>query len=237
MEQVIIYGLILLAGALVSGLIANRIATGRRTLSFFLVFTGGFLFSITIVHLLPEIYNSGLSSFRIGALVLIGFFIQQFLEFFTSGVEHGHIHELKGEHSHGRFYAPAVVIALCIHSLLEGGILVHESMQSIFVGVLLHKIPAAFALVTILKIYSNSKRAIIVYLLIFSVASPVGSWFGTLLSEEVESVLMAIVAGNFLQISTTIVFENTADHKFNLRKLLYSLSGAVLAVVAEMFFF
>ena len=232
-----LYALILAAGAFLSGLVAIRVATGRRALSFFLVFTGGYLFSITIVHLFPEIYQSGISVFLIGSLVLVGFFIQQFLEFFSSGVEHGHIHEFDDHSTQGRFFAPAVIIALCVHSLLEGGILMHGNMQSIMLGILLHKIPAAFALVTILRYYAGSQSGIIIYLFIFSIASPIGMWLGTFMIEGWEIYLLSVVGGSFLQISTTIVFENNAEHKFNLIKLLFSFIGAIFAVLSEVFFF
>lgn len=240
MTQLIIYGLVLSLGALLSGLLAIRLISGKRSLNFLLVFTGGYLFSITIVHMLPEIYGSESSPFVIGIMVLTGFFLQQLLEFLTAGVEHGHMHELSG-HSKGKFFAPTVVIALCIHALLEGGILVQENMQSVLAGITLHKIPAAIALVVILKQYSQMMSgklcSVYVYLVIFALASPLGMWLGYYIPEELEVYLMALVGGNFLQISTTIVFENTADHKFNIRKIVYSLLGAFLAIASEILFF
>jgi hypothetical protein len=44
------------------------------------------------------------------------------------------------------------------------------------------------------------------------------------------------VCGNFLHISTTIVYESSSDHKFNARKMFVALLAAGLAVLGEMFF-
>ena len=61
-----------------------------------LVFAGAYLFSITLTHLLPELFLAASSTtwknIPVGVFVLIGFFLQQGLEFFSNGVEHGHIH-------------------------------------------------------------------------------------------------------------------------------------------------
>ncbi|MFN8886323.1 MAG: ZIP zinc transporter, partial [Cyclobacteriaceae bacterium] len=57
-----------------------------------LVFAGSYLFSITIIHIFPELYSQSFDPGMIGICVLIGFFLQQALEFLSSGVEHGHIH-------------------------------------------------------------------------------------------------------------------------------------------------
>jgi zinc and cadmium transporter len=43
--------------------------------------------------------------------------------------------------------------------------------------------------------------------------------------------IMVIVIGIFLHISTTILFESTEDHKFNLKKLLVVLAGISIPLV------
>ena len=47
--------------------------------------------------------------------------------------------------------------------------------------------------------------------------------------------LYALVSGNLLHISTTIVFESSPDHHFNARKLLIAVVGATVAVGVEYF--
>jgi len=67
----------------------------------------------------------------------------------------------------------------------------------------------------------------------FSLMAPIGILFGHfgaahfLLDLE---VLLAIVVGMFLHISTTIIFESSENHKFNFVKLISLLIGVVLAI-------
>jgi hypothetical protein len=45
--------------------------------------------------------------------------------------------------------------------------------------------------------------------------------------------LYALVSGNFLHISTTIVFESSPSHRFDVRKMSVALAGALVAVIVE----
>ena len=58
-----------------------------------LVFAGSYLFSITILHILPELFSGSYNPGRMGGYILIGFLLQQLLEFWSAGIEHGHIHK------------------------------------------------------------------------------------------------------------------------------------------------
>ncbi|HRB53444.1 MAG TPA: zinc permease, partial [Bacteroidia bacterium] len=55
-----------------------------------LAFSGAYLFGITITHLVPEVFSQGDKS--IGIYVMTGFLFQIILEYFSKGIEHGHIH-------------------------------------------------------------------------------------------------------------------------------------------------
>ena len=46
------------------------------------------------------------------------------------------------------------------------------------------------------------------------------------------NMILAVVVGMFLHISTTIIFETTENHKFNLLKLMSILVGVALALSA-----
>ena len=219
----------------------------RENYRLLLVFAGSYLFAITIIHILPELYAHEGDPTRIGVLVLLGFFLQQFLEYFSKGIEHGHLH---GSTDLKRGLAPIMLlIALCIHSLLEGGLLAHpgalhqqHDTNGLLLGIILHKIPAAFALMSILRDYDHRRGRSLIYLFIFSLASPLGLLFSDFylnsaaLNERLIIDLFALVSGNFLHISTTIVFESSVDHSFNARKLGVSLSGAAIAILAELAF-
>lgn len=240
--------LVLFSIAFVAGLVAiyfPKINGGNYKL--LLVFAGSYLFSITIIHILPELYSQSLNPGLIGICVLIGFFIQQGLEFLSSGVEHGHIHVHEKNHQHKESSAILVLIALCIHAFLEGGLLAHprtvthhHDSNTLLWGIVLHKAPEAFALMSVLLCEVKTKTRAIFFLLIFALASPVGLSLSDyllaneLMSSQAFTILFAIVSGNFLHISTTIVFESSADHKFNSKKMGVALLATSIAIATEL---
>ena len=216
-----------------------------------LVFAGSYLFSITILHLLPELFNSGFDGAKMGLYILIGFLFQQILEFLSSGIEHGHIHPPHGGRKSGVF---TVMLGLFIHAFLEGTLLSHDSLiesgnealshvhdnKTVLVGIIMHKGPAAFALAAVLSSVLNKKWTLVL-LALFAVASPLGMYSSALffesgiLEKEGIGILYGLVAGGFLHISTTIFFESSPNHKFQLNKLIVSFLAAGLAVASEFF--
>ncbi len=252
--------LVLFFTPLLSGLLIYLIPGGRtKSFRLLLVFAGAYLFGITVVHILPELYRGHGEVELIGLFVLGGFFLQQVLEHFTSGVEHGHLpvrhagihtHEHDHQHSHYHQQVSAIVLltALCVHAFLEGAMLAQPATMgfqydanAILLGIALHRAPAAFALITVLSFQLNSRNKAIPYLIVFSVAAPIGLLISTYLVEaEILSqsglvLLYALVSGNFLHISTTIVFESSPEHRFNARKLTVAILGALVAVAVEYF--
>ena len=224
-----------------------RISNGNYKLA--LVFAGSYLFSITIIHILPELFHQDVQPGYVGMFVLAGFFLQQGLEFLSTGVEHGHIHVHDSGHQHKESSAILVLIALGIHALLEGGLLAHprtvehhHDSNTLLWGILLHKAPEAFALMSVLLCEMKSKSRAVLYLVLFAAASPLGLYMSDfLLSREAMSsraftFLFALVSGNFLHISTTIVFESSLEHRFNGRKTGVAVVAALVAVVAELVF-
>src|SRR6185436_4465753 len=59
-------------------------------LKWFLSFAGSYLLAITLLSLIPEVFKV-FDPYK-GLLVLAGFFFQVFLEKYSEGIEHGHIH-------------------------------------------------------------------------------------------------------------------------------------------------
>ena len=241
----IAYSIILFLSAIIPGLIIIKLQKPLKfDLKYLLVFAGAFIFSITIVHLLPEILTASTNPQRIGLFVLVGFFMQIFLDFITTGVEHGHLHN--HSHHHSSISPIMLMLGLCIHALMDGSILIHpgehgagEHSTGLLIGIILHKVPAAIALMSILNISFKNKKVLISMLIIFALASPFGLFFSDLMnklsivSEEGFLIIFAIVSGNFLHISTTIYFESSPDHTFHKKKIFISLIGALLAVLVE----
>jgi zinc transporter ZupT len=242
---------LLFLAALIPGMAMTRVKSiNGDKLRLILIFGGAYLFSITIVHIFPELYAAANGqAYKIGIYVLIGFFMQQVLEYFTSGVEHGHIHRHEHNHQHGQFTSLVVLVALCLHAFLEGALLAHPSAihahsdsVALLGGIIIHKIPAAIALMSVLLCDVPSKKKAILFLLLFAVASPAGLLVSDIaseigaMSEGAILVIFGVVSGNFLYISTTIFHETSPDHHFNARKTIVSLLGVFVAVLAELLF-
>jgi len=129
-------------------------------------------------------------------------------------------------------------------SLLAHPSTIHEHHQSnaLLIGILLHKIPAAFALMSIVTCHFKTKLKPLIFLAIFALASPLGLLASdqiahdNLISETGFVILFALVSGSFLKISTTIFFESNPEHQLSLKKIMISSLAAGLAIVTENLF-
>ena len=247
--------LVLFFTPLLSGLLVFLLPKGRNiAFRLILVFAGSYLFSITIIHILPDLFRQPFAAEYVGICVLAGFFLQQFLEYFTSGIEHGHIHSHESHdhrphiHNSSQRTISALVLltALCIHAFLEGAMLAESQhvkpfydVNAILLGIALHRAPAAFALMSVLTFQLGSRAKTIPFLIGFSLAAPLGLFISSymtelqVMSERSMIILYAVVCGNFLHISTTIVFESSPEHHFSARKLAVALFGALVAIGVE----
>ena len=235
--------LILFCIAFAAGLLAFYIPKyNAKNYKLLLVFAGSYLFSITILHILPELFHSKVNEELIGIFILAGFFLQQGLEYLSNGVEHGHVHIHHHYDKHRDASSLLVLIALFIHAFLEGGLLVNSNTTGsgvLFWGIVLHKAPEAFALMSVLLCEVKNKSRAIFYLIIFSMATPAGLFFSNylLVNNQLPAqgfiIIFALVAGSFLHISTTIVFESSPEHKFNGKKMAVAILGALVSIVAE----
>ena len=201
-----------------------------------LSFGGAYLLGLTFVELLPVVYES--STNKVGIWILVGFLIQIMLERLSQGVEHGHIHHHENRHS-GYYYS--MMIGLCLHAFLEGFPLGAEHLlesqghnHAYLLGILIHKFPAAFALVSILFLAKFSRPKLFLFLGTFSLMTPLGLLLSSAiqLSPAVQQIILAVVIGLFLHISTTILFEveeSVAHHRLSWYKLAAILIGFVVA--------
>lgn len=200
-----------------------------------LSFSGAYLFSITVLHLIPEIYSDN-EDYYIGLYVLGGFLFQLLLERFSEGIEHGHIHK-QGHHGH---FPVGVMASLCLHAFLEGMPLAKGHQRELLFGIAIHHIPAAFALGSLLIQSVIRRSTVILSLFIFALMSPIGFILSNIMSmggaggiEAYFDRMMAVVIGIFLHISTTILFESSSadHHHFNRRKLTAVMVGVGLSLI------
>lgn len=206
-----------------------------------LSFSGAYLLAISFLHLIPGIFKSTDDNF-IGLYILLGFFIQILLEFFSKGIEHGHIHlHSHGDKKHG--FPLAVLGSLCFHSFLEGMPLAEvvktgDYFNKLLIGISLHNIPISIVLMALL-LKSGSRFRAVVWLVIFALMLPLGAginyFFEGSLNNNISNynhIILAVVVGIFLHISTTILFESTENHRFNLYKFISIVLGAGLAMLS-----
>lgn len=246
--------ILLILAVVVGGLIVTILESfssikQSKLIKLLLSFSGGFLLAIAFHHFLPELYHHDAQN--VGLYVILGFIVQMLLEFFSGGIEHGHVHAHKGKH-----LPLMMLLSLSIHSFIEGIPLAidtvsemahaghdhdhghghhhHFSTDSYLLGIILHQIPVAIALMTLLRVSDFKKSTSWLVLMIFALMTPFGMFFGHAFGSNFDAAVMqnilAIVIGMFLHISTTIIFESTENHKFNLLKLASILLGIGLAV-------
>jgi zinc transporter ZupT len=216
--------LLLIASVLVGYTIAISIKTKEPAfLPILLAFSGSFLLSTTLFELLPEVFTT--PSKKIGLLIMGGILLQIILDFFSKGAEHGHIHI----HSEKKEFPWLLFISLSIHAILEGHPLTgHHTMLW---GVLVHKTPIAIILALFFKNAGFSNVKTILFLFLFALMTPFGSWITseTSLFSDYKQEINAIVIGIFLHVSTTILFESSKNHSFNLSKMTAVIIAAVIA--------
>jgi zinc transporter ZupT len=205
----------------------------NKKLKLILSFSGAYLFGITVLHLLPDVYHND-KSHIVGLFILGGFILQILLEQFSQGIEHGHIHL----HNHDKSFPWGIMLSLCFHAFLEGMPLTAKNNEQLVFGIALHHIPAAFALGSVLLGQNINNNKTFILLIIFAAMSPLGYIFSYSLSNgSINSLgnyypyIMGIVIGIFLHISTTILFESSVDHKFSIKKTVAVFLGVAIALL------
>lgn len=197
--------------------------SSSKSFQLLLSFSGAYLLSVTVFELLPEVYSSG--NEQVGIFIMLGLLLQIVLEFISKGVEHGHMHLDKSTNK----FPLLLLISLSIHSLLEGFPL--EKSDHLLTGVVVHKIPVAAILAAFLLNSNIGKPKAILFLGIFALMTPLGSWLQANFAEinQYSEYINAVVIGIFLHVSTTILFEASKNHSFNASKLGVVIFGILLA--------
>ena len=195
----------------------------KTNLKLLLAFSGSFLLALTVIHLLPEVYET--KSHTIGIYIMIGILFQIILEFFSKGAEHGHVHG----HDKITQMPWALFISLCLHALLEGFPVGHH--HDLAIGIAIHHFPIAIILTTFFLGAQLNKTTLFLFMITFAIMTPLG----TLVSEnfpilnEYYTQITAVVIGILFHISSTIIFESSEGHKFNIAKISMIILGIGLA--------
>jgi len=220
--------IVLIIPVIIGFALVQLLKPNSKHLQLFLSFSGAYLLSVTVLHLIPEVFTH--QQPYIGLFILLGIVLQTGLEYLSKGAEHGHIH---GHDFENRI--PWLLLgSLCLHAFLEGMPLGLGENQNLLYAIVIHKLPIAIILAVFLKNSSLSKRYVFLFLFLFAVMSPAGSWVTGNFSfiHNYEDQINALIIGVFLHISTAILFESSKNHKFNLQKFLVILIGFGLAFLS-----
>ncbi len=227
--------LLLMSVVLAGGVTAWFFKNTKKNISLLISFSGAYLFAVIVFHLLPEIYAHSPDSSHMhnhfhlkltGVFILLGLLFQILLENFSHGLEHAHEQE-HFDHT----LSIGLITGLFLHAFTEG-LPVHQlHNHSYLYGILVHKFPIAFVLVSFLITTRLALKNILLILILFSIMTPLGTYLG----EKSEFLLRhhtyvsAFVAGILTHISTVIIFESDRNHKIPPRKLLVIILAFVLA--------
>ena len=203
----------------------------KSNIKLLLAFSGSFLLSLTVMHLLPEVYEAEHAhehdeNFNsVGLFIMIGILFQIILEFFSKGAEHGHVHG----HHHMQNIPWLLFISLCIHAFLEGFPISHNHDMAL--GIAVHHFPIAIILTAFFLNAQLQKSSIFLFMITFAAMTPLGSLASAYLPilNAYYTEITAIVIGILFHISSTIIFETTEGHKFNVAKVSMIILGIILA--------
>ena len=195
----------------------------KTNLKLLLAFSGSFLLSLTVMHLLPEVYES--HDHNVGIFIMLGILFQIILEFFSKGAEHGHVHG----HAKMNQIPWLLFISLCIHAFLEGFPVSHH--HDLALGIAIHHFPIAIILTTFFINASLNRNAIFFFMITFAVMTPLGTVVSDFIPQlnDYYTEITAVVIGILFHISSTIIFESSEGHKFNIAKVSMIVVGIVLA--------
>jgi len=219
----------LILSVVIGVLIAKFIAPQKKVIQIFLSFSGAYLLSITVLHLLPEVFES--QQKNIGLFILLGIVIQTVLEYLSKGAEHGHVHA----HDLGNHVPWLLFVSLSLHAFIEGIPLGIENNQGLLWAIIIHKVPIAIILAVFFKNSNLSTPKVALFLSLFALMTPLGSWIAHDLSilNQYQTEINALVIGIFLHISTAILFESSENHQFNFKKFIAIIIGFAVAFISS----
>lgn len=245
----------------------------KKTIKLLLAFSGSFLLTMTVSHLLPEVYayviegnhiettivennnsshnhkheyhdhshdhtshdnhnhtetdNSNQHNHdhdamkQIGLFIMLGIVFQIILEYFSKGAEHGHVHV------HEKMTSMPWLLfgSLCLHALFEG--MPVSQHTHLAWAIAIHHFPIAIILTLFFLQAELNKKFVFMFMIVFAIMTPLGTYLSTNLSFLIDYYvpISAFVIGILFHISSTIIFESSEGHKFNLAKLLAIIIG------------
>ncbi len=210
-------------------------------LSHLIAFAGGVLFSVSFLHLLPEVLETippGITFLFFAIGFLIFYLLERFLLWHHCHRKECPVHpftylNLYGDGLHN--FIDGVIIAGGYLSGITAGILVT-------VAAIAHELPQEIGDFSLLVYGGFSKRKALFYNYLSAATAILGCIMGFLLFSKLSSLLpylLAIAAGNFTYIATSDIIPELHKEE-NLKKsflsFLFFLSGFIIILIATRLF-
>lgn len=231
--------LFLIASVLAGVLLVSIRQPQKQFIQWLLSFSGAYLLSMTISHLLPESFGllhaehvqseEPVNVKLIGVFILLGIIIQLILESFSKGAEHGHVHI----HDSKKQFPWMLFVSLSLHAFTEGIPLGYDHGGSFLWAIVIHKIPVGIVLTSFFFKHKYELPKVMIFMTAFALMSPLGSFIASKIHffHHYQNYITAIIIGIFLHISTVILFESSENHKFSFPKFAAILLGMAVALL------
>lgn len=203
--SVLLYSTLIFSTAFIGGALPLMIpGVKEQGLKLFVSLGAGLLLGMALMHMMPE--SAKLIPNTFGIWFLVGFVVLFVLERFVM------VHACE---EHGCDYHTigiAAFVGLTVHGLIEGFALASTMLTVQAMGplvlfaILSHKIPAGFALTSILKLGAKSNGKILLFVTGVALSGPMGVFiaYALLRNQEIPApagILLAVSSGTFLYIA------------------------------------
>lgn len=136
----------------------------KNTIQQYLALAAGLLLSITIFHFLPESFEKT-EPLSMLLFIAVGFFLPIVIQRFSKRDTH-------------HFISLISLLSFSVHAFFDGLLIDLSSSTAlgaiVFFSVLLHRLPVAFSLYTIMKTHAHKKQELFLFFGIFVGMTPVG---------------------------------------------------------------
>ena len=255
MLTALVFGMLTaIANLLGSSLSAAKAQPSPAMMASALAFSGGFLLAAALLEIVPEaIEGSELGGLMVGA----GFL----LIYLTEHLGNVHMHQIPAglaDHAHGegtggqggaalaasqaKHRAIASFVAFNVHDLMDGiaigaAIITDPALGIVvFLAVLLHELPAGFAVGTIIRNYGGSRTQAMLAGLSIGLVTIVGILIPFAVGEVNESaasMLLGIAGGTFIYIGASILIPTAETGRYRWSFVYVALGFAMFAGTAE----
>ncbi|MGY8755311.1 MAG: ZIP family metal transporter [Candidatus Poseidoniales archaeon] len=252
-QALILAGVALFTALVAGGIPIMRGAGNDKSQKMMTGIAAGILLASALLVALPEGFtltlsaNPDIESLWMGVAILAGFILMLILEAYGFGHDiHEEHHDHEKDHGHGHVHHPnnarSIVLGLSIHALTDGlaiGAAVASGEVSIAlavaVGVIAHKIPAAFSIGIFSMHERNQAKDAWKDLILFAIAAPITIILAFLLLGGVDEqwIGLAILfsGGTFLYVATVDVLPDVHHTDTGKKALFHVLIGVVIMVV------